>query len=323
MNVLVIGGAGYIGSHVVRDLLDNNISVTVFDNLSSGCRENIFSESTFIEGNILDYQHLSAVMKKTFDAVIHLAAFKAAGESMIFPEKYSLNNISGTINILNAALENNIGNIIFSSTAAVYGNPSYLPIDERHPLQPQNYYGFTKLEIERILSWYDKLRNLKFACLRYFNAAGYDIEGRINGLEKNPQNLLPRVMDVAIGKHSVLSIYGNDWETPDGTGIRDYIHVNDLAAAHQKALDFLVSRKESLTVNLGSDRGISVSELIDTARKISGKNIPTEIVTRRDGDVASLYASSGQAAEKLNWKPQYSEKEVLVRTMWEVYKASR
>jgi UDP-glucose 4-epimerase len=177
VNILVIGGAGYIGSHVVREFLDHGETVTVFDNFSSGLRENLFPQAKFVYGSIMDYPALVAVCragveKQKFDAVVHLAAFKAAGESMLAPEKYSVNNISGTINILNAMAETGISRIIFSSTAAVYGEPKYLPIDERHALEPENYYGFTKLEIERVMGWYDKLKGIRFACLRYFNAAG-------------------------------------------------------------------------------------------------------------------------------------------------------
>jgi UDP-glucose 4-epimerase len=320
MKVLVIGGAGYIGSHVVRELLDKNQSVTVFDNLSSGQRINLFPEAEFVQGDILNYQQLLSVMNSGFDCIFHFAAFKAAGESMINPQKYSLNNISGTINILNAASESKINYFVFSSSAAVYGEPVYLPINEDHPTAPQNFYGFTKLEIERFLSWYDLLCNIKFACLRYFNAAGYDPAKRIRGLEQNPQNLLPCVMEVASGKRSCLSIFGNDYPTPDGTGIRDYIHVSDLASAHLKALEYISRHKKSITVNLGSETGISVQTIVEKTRSITGKKIPTTIVGRRDGDTASLFASSKKACQLFNWLPQYSNIDLLISTTWELYK---
>ncbi len=320
MKVLVIGGAGYIGSHVVKELLDKNMSVTVFDNLSSGQRINLFSEAEFVQGDILNYHKLQSVINSGFDCIFHFAAFKAAGESMINPQKYSLNNISGTINILNAASESKINYFVFSSSAAVYGEPVYLPINEDHPTNPQNYYGFTKLEIERFLSWYDRLCNIKFACLRYFNAAGYDPAKRIHGLEQNPQNLLPCVMEVASGKRSCLSIFGNDYPTPDGTGIRDYIHVSDLASAHLKALEYITRQKKSITVNLGSETGISVQTIVEKARSITGKKIPTKIVGRRDGDTASLFASSKKACQLFNWQPQYSNVDLLISTTWEMYK---
>ncbi len=319
MNLLVIGGAGYIGSHVVRELLDKGHNVTVFDNLSSGLRINLFKEAGFVEGDILDFDTLCNVMKRGFDAVFHFAALKAAGESMICPQKYSLNNINGTVNILNAAAEAKISSFVFSSSAAVYGEPQYVPIDEEHPTNPENFYGFTKLEIERLLMWYDRLCGIKFAALRYFNAAGYDPQKRVVGLEKNPQNLLPCVMEAAAGIRPFLSIFGNDYPTPDGTGVRDYIHVTDLAAAHILALEFISNNKKSITVNLGSESGISVLKIVERARAITGKPIPAKIVGRRAGDAASLYASSRKAYKLLGWKPRFSDVDTLIRTMWEVY----
>ncbi|MFC1534179.1 UDP-glucose 4-epimerase GalE [Thermodesulfobacteriota bacterium] len=321
MKILVIGGAGYIGSHVVRALLDKGFSVTVFDNLSSGRRENLFEGAKFVKGDILDYPTLFAVMKNGFYGLVHLAAFKAAGESMVKPEKYSVNNITGTVNILNAASESGIRRFVFSSSAAVYGEPQYIPIDENHPTNPENYYGFTKLEIERLLAWYDKLRDIKYAALRYFNAAGYDIQGRIRGLEKNPENLLPVIMEVAAGKREKLQIFGNDYPTRDGTCIRDYIHVNDLADMHVSALEYLDKNKESLIVNLGSETGNTVMEMLEAAREITGRPIPAEITGRRPGDPAELFASSSLAREILSFQPQYSDVNTLISSTWEVYKS--
>ena len=322
MNILIIGGAGYIGSHVAREFLDRGHRVTVYDNLSSGLRENLFPEAAFIHGDILDYPELVKAMKNGFDALVHLAAFKAAGESMLKPEKYARNNITGTINIINAALETGIKNIVFSSSAAVYGEPEYLPIDEKHPLKPENFYGYTKLEIERILQWYDKLSGMRSACLRYFNAAGYDIKGRIKGLEQNPANLLPIIMEAAIGMRKELQIYGNDYDTPDGTCIRDYIHVSDLATGHAAALDYIIINDKSLVVNLGSETGISVNEVTETARRVTGKPIPAKVVERRAGDPAKLTASSSLARELLGWQAQYSDMDTLIKTSWEAYKAN-
>jgi UDP-glucose 4-epimerase len=322
MKVLIIGGAGYIGSHVARMLLDNGHAVTVFDNLSSGCRENLFPDAQFVEGDILEQSHLeAATSKEQYDAMVHLAAFKAAGESMIVPEKYSVNNLSGSINLLNAACKNGIKAIVFSSSAAVYGEPQYLPIDEKHPNTPENYYGFTKLEIERLLQWYDKLKGIKFAALRYFNAAGYDTEGRIRGLEQNPANLLPVVMEVASGKREKLDIFGDDYDTPDGTCIRDYVHVTDLADAHLKALEYITSKKESITLNLGSENGISVRTMVEKAREVTGKPIPASVVPRREGDPAKLIASSSDAFTVLGWKARYSDPETLLSSTWNVYTA--
>jgi UDP-glucose 4-epimerase len=319
MKILVIGGAGYIGSHVVRELIDKKFTVTVFDNLSTGTMDNVFNDTEFIKGDILNVEDLKNAMKNGFDGIFHFAAFKAAGESMINPQKYSINNINGTLNILNTATEYGIDKFIFSSSAAVYGDPSYLPIDEAHPTNPLNYYGFTKLEIERFLYWYDMLCNIKFAALRYFNAAGYDIHNRISGLERNPQNLLPCVMEAAIGIRKQLTIYGNDYDTPDGTGVRDYIHVNDLATAHVKAFDYLAENRKSCICNLGSETGISVQTVIDTAREITGKQIPAIISGRREGDSACLYASSKYAEKLLNWKAEHSDIRTLIETTWNVY----
>jgi len=322
MNILIIGGAGYIGSHVVQEFLERGHRVTVYDNLSSGLRENLFSEAQFIHGDIHDYPALVHTMKgdgAPYDALIHLAASKAAGESMLNPEKYSRNNIMGTLNILNAVTETGIKNIVFSSSAAVYGSPEYLPIDEKHPTKPENYYGFTKLEIERFLGWYEKLKGIRCACLRYFNTAGYDIKGVIKGLEQNPANLLPVVMETACGMRPEIQIFGNDYDTPDGTCIRDYIHVSDLAAGHAAALDYIRAKDTSLTVNLGSEAGYSVTEVIETARKVTGKPIPAKIVGRRPGDPAKLYASSALAREILGWKARYSDMETLIKTSWKAY----
>lgn len=319
MKVLVIGGAGYIGSHVVKALMQDGHTVTVFDNLSSGLRENLFKENSFIYGNILIQSDLEFAFEKGFDAFIHLAAFKAAGESMITPEKYSVNNITGTINIMNAALKYNCKYMVFSSSAAVFGEPKYLPIDESHPKDPENYYGFTKLKIEEIMAWYDKIKNLKFAALRYFNAAGYDVAGFPSGLEQNPANLLPVIMETACGMREKMKVFGTDYDTRDGTCIRDYVHVNDLADAHVKALNYIVKNNESLTVNLGSETGVTVKEMLEEARKITGKEIPADFVERRPGDPACLYATSAFAREKLNWTPKYSDVHTLLESTWNAY----
>ena len=320
MKALIIGGAGYIGSHVARHFLDNGHQVTVFDNLSTGQMVNIFPEEDFIKGDILNPAELDSAMAGGFDLIIHLAAFKAAGESMEKPEKYSVNNITGTINILNAAVKAGIENLVFSSSAAVYGEPAYLPIDEEHPKDPANYYGYTKLAIEQLLGWYDKLKGLKFAALRYFNAAGYDAEGRIKGLEKNPANLLPIIMEAAAGIRGRLSIFGNDYPTPDGTCIRDYIHVTDLATGHLAAAEYLMKDRQSLTVNLGTGNGISVKEMADKAKEITGVDFKVEYVERRPGDPANLVASSDKALGLLGWRAEHSSVENLISTSWNMYK---
>ena len=320
---MIIGGAGYIGSHVARKFLDEGCNVTVYDNFSSGCWENIFPDEAVIEGDILDPGKLESVAKQGFDGMIHLAAFKAAGESMTEPEKYSVNNINGTVNIINCASKAGIRNIVFSSSAAVYVEPEYLPIDEKHPLRPENYYGYTKLQIEGLLEWYDKLKGIKSASLRYFNAAGYDAQGRIHGLERNPANLLPVIMETAAGMRKKISVFGDDYPTPDGTCIRDYVHVTDLADAHYLSMKYLMAENKSIVLNLGSDTGISVLEMIEKAREITGKPIPADIAPRRAGDAVKLIAKSEKAGKVLGWYAKSSSAEMLISSSWEVYRRSR
>ncbi len=320
MRVLLVGGAGYIGSHVALAFLQKGHEVGIFDNLSSGLKENLHPDSEFFEGDILDTQRLAAVCAAGWDAIIHLAAFKAAGESMISPEKYSVNNITGSLNLMIAAVEHGIETFVLSSSAAVYGEPEYLPVDEDHPTHPTNYYGFTKLAIERNLAWYDQLKGLKYASLRYFNAAGYDREGRVPGLERNPANLIPVVMEAAVGQREELLVFGDDYDTKDGTGVRDYIHVSDLAEAHVKATETVAGSKESMVVNLGSQTGLSVLEIIESARRITGREIPIKIVERRAGDPAKLIASSSKALKLLNWKTRFSDADEIIATTWQVYK---
>ena len=318
MKVLVTGGAGYIGSHVVMDLITTGHKVVILDDMSLGCRENIHEEAEFIEGSILDEVMLVGVLSKNIDAVVHLAAFKAAGESMTNPEKYSQNNLNGTINLLNSMMKHGVKTFVFSSSAAVYGYPEYLPVDENHYLKPINYYGFTKLVIEQKLKWYHQLKGLKYASLRYFNAAGYDVNGRVFGLEKSPQNLLPIVMEVAIGQRKSMNVFGDDYDTKDGTGVRDYIHVNDLASAHVKALEYLQDN-DSFTVNLATGDGYSVMDVIKEAVTVTGKTIAHTFVGRRPGDPAELIATSKQANELLEWAPQYSDLKTILKSMWNVY----
>ena len=320
MKVLVVGGAGYIGSHVARLCADTGHTVDIVDNLSTGTVENIFPDYGFFQGDILDYPWLLGVLKKgEYSAIVHLAAAKAAGESMLVPEKYSTQNLGGTINILNAACEAGVKKIVFSSSAAVYGEPRYLPIDEKHPKEPENYYGFTKLEIERILAWYEKLKGLRFAALRYFNAAGYDPTGIVHGLEKNPANLVPVIMEVAAGKRKSLDIFGVDYPTPDGSGVRDYIHVSDLARGHLLALEYLDRENKSITVNLGSESGLSVLEMLEEARRVTNLAIPATITSRRPGDPAKLIASSALAKELLGWQTHNSDLHSIIATTWEAY----
>ena len=318
MKILVTGGAGYIGSHVVLLLCDEGHDIIVLDDLSLGTKEAVDKRAVFIEGSILNNEDLSKSLPGV-EAVIHLAAFKSAGESMQNPQKYSENNVLGSKNLLRSMVEENVKNIIFSSTAAVYGLPKYLPLDEKHPLKPINHYGYTKLQTEKTIDLYGKEKQIRYINLRYFNAAGYDALGRITSLEKNPANLIPSVMEVASGKRNKLLIYGNDFETIDGTGVRDYIHVSDLARAHLAALD-LISAQQSATLNLGSEKQYSVMEVIRSTEKITGKQIPYEIVGRREGDPDKIYASSEKAQNLLKWSAEASELDNIIETTWRIYK---
>ena len=319
ISVLVIGGAGYIGSHVVLELCELGYNVIVFDNLSTGTESNLDNRATFIKGDILNDRDLEVLFNHKIDAIFHFAALKAAGESMNDPSSYSKINISGTINILNQMIKKNIKYFIFSSTAAVYGLPEYLPIDEKHSLKPINYYGFTKLEIEKILNWYSQLKGISFAALRYFNAAGYDSQSRIKGLEKNPANLLPIIMEVAIGARTNVEIYGNDFNTTDGTGVRDYIHVSDLASAHIKSLNYLFKEKKNLTINLSTGKGTSVMDVVKLAEKITCKSIPYKIIKRRDGDASEMVSSNSLANDLLDWNSKESNIENILDSMWTIY----
>ncbi|GHV12368.1 UDP-glucose 4-epimerase GalE [Fibrobacterales bacterium] len=322
MKIAVIGGAGYIGSHTARELLDFGHQVFVYDNLSSGLRQNLFKEASFFYGDILDIPRLNDFFETVQpEGIVHLAALKAAGESMEKPEKYSVSNISGSLNILNAAVKFGTKYIVFSSSAAVYGSPKYLPMDEKHPTEPENYYGYTKLAIEQYLEWYRKLKGIKYAVLRYFNAAGYDVKGRINGLEQNPANLIPIVMEAAVGKREFVSVFGDDYDTPDGTGVRDYIHTNDLAHAHRIAFEKL-QNGDSFVVNLGVNRGSSVLEVIKKTEEISGCKINYKIVGRRAGDPAIVLANPAYAKELLNWQAEHSDLESLLKTTFAAYNSS-
>ena len=317
MKVLVVGGAGYIGSHVAKALMLKGHEVTVYDNLSTGQEINLFKQNRFIKGDILNYPALVEAMRGQ-DAVVHLAAKKAVGESMENPMLYSVNNISGSLNILNAMVECGAKYIVFSSSAAVYGIPEVSTIDENVPLNPINYYGFTKLEIEKFMGWYDRLKGIKFVALRYFNAVGYDADGDIRGKEINSQNLLPIMMEVVSGKRDKLKIFGNDYPTPDGTCIRDYIHVSDLASAHVSALEKLNQGMTSQSLNLGTEKGTSVLEMLRAVEKVVGRKLPAEFAPRRAGDPAILVASAAKARSLLGWKPQYLDVEKIVQTVYNI-----
>ena len=320
MHILVIGGAGYIGSHVVKALLNSDHKVSVYDNLSTGLEINYFKDADYTVGDILDYPALHKAMSRDVDAVIHLAAKKAVGESMENPEKYALNNIAGAINVLNAMSACSVKRLVFSSSAAVYGEPVYLPMDEKHPLNPMSFYGFTKYDMERYFEWYDRLKKIKYVSLRYFNAVGYDEEGDVRGLENNPQNLLPIVMEVANGSREKMKIFGNDYPTRDGTCIRDYIHVTDLGTAHAAAISYLEKAEESQIFNLGTSEGISVLEMVNKTEELIGHKINYEFAPRRPGDPAVITASAEKAARILGWKAEHSAVDNIILSTWQVYK---
>ena len=319
-DILVVGGAGYIGSHVVKALRDAGRQPVVFDNLSTGLRENLFPEIPFIHGDLLIPEQICTAMRG-IRSVIHLAALKAAGDSMLEPERYALHNLNGTVNLLHAAGTAGVRHFVFSSSAAVYGEPQYLPLDENHPTEPANFYGQTKLQIEMLLSWFSRLRNMRYAGLRYFNAAGYDPDGEVRGLEKEPNNLLPLVLETLLGWRENLEVYGTDYDTEDGSCIRDYIHVSDLADAHLRALNFLEEHDEDLVLNLGTSKGISVLEILDAARKVSGMDLPVILSDRRPGDPAVVLASAEKAERLLEWSPAFSDVETILKTMLAAYRS--
>ena len=319
-DILVVGGAGYIGSHVVKALRDAGRQPVVFDNLSTGLRENLFPEIPFIHGDLLIPEQVRAAMRG-IRSVIHLAALKAAGDSMLEPERYALHNLNGTVNLLHAAGTAGVRHFVFSSSAAVYGEPQYLPLDENHPTEPANFYGQTKLQIEMLLSWFSRLRDMRYAGLRYFNAAGYDPDGEVRGLEKEPNNLLPLVLETLLGWRENLEVYGTDYDTEDGSCIRDYIHVSDLADAHLRALNFLEEQDEDLVLNLGTSKGISVLEILDAARKVSGMDLPVILSDRRPGDPAVVLASAEKAERLLEWSPAFSDVETILKTMLAAYRS--
>jgi UDP-glucose 4-epimerase len=320
MKILVTGGAGYIGSHVVYELIDQGHDVTILDDMSLGLEENIDPRSIFVQGSTHSDSDLDSVLSVGFDGIIHLAAWKAAGESMTDPAKYAHNNLIGTINLLNACDRHGIKRFVFSSTSSVYGNPEYIPIDENHPTDPISYYGETKLQVEKNLKWFSELKGIRFGVLRYFNAAGYDIKGRIKGRERNALNLIPIAMEVATGIREKMQVFGDNYDTHDGTGVRDYIHVSDLAIAHMKALNYISENDKDLLVNLATGEGHSVLDVINKSKEVSGKDIPFDIVGRRAGDPATVVAVSNRANKVLDWSTKYSDLDTLIRTSWDVYK---
>jgi len=317
--VLVTGGAGYIGSVVTAQLLQKGYEVAVLDNLSHGHRAAVSAGARFFSGDIADRVALDRLFAEfRFDAVMHFAAFIEAGESMQLPEKYFRNNSLNALTLLETVLAHKTRRLVFSSTAALYGTPERTPIEESDPLRPTNAYGESKLIVEQMLSWLHRIHGLRYACLRYFNAAG-----AWQGLGEDHQpesHLIPVALEVALGKRKELAIYGTDYATHDGTCVRDYVHVGDLASAHLLVLEALKD-KDKLIYNLGNGRGFSVREVIDTVRRVTGHPIPAKESPRRPGDPAVLVASSEKIKRELHWQPQYPDLDSIVSTAWQWRKA--
>jgi UDP-glucose 4-epimerase len=314
--ILIVGGAGYIGSHVNKELNKRGYKTVVFDNLIYGHKEFV-KWGEFVLGDLNNKEHIRLVFEKyPIDAVMHFAAFAYVGESVIHPEKYYINNVLNTLNLLSIMKEYNVNKFIFSSTCATYGIPEELPITENHTQNPINPYGQSKLMIERIINDYDKAYGFKYITLRYFNAAGADIDVEIGELHNPETHLIPLVLDVAMGKRENIKIYGTDYNTSDGTCIRDYIHVLDLADAHILSLEYLLKGGKSDVFNLGNGKGYSVKEVIQAARKITCRDIKVVETTRRIGDADVLIGSSKKAENVLWWKPKFFDVDTIIRTAW-------
>ncbi len=317
--ILVTGGAGYIGSHTVKLLLERGFEVVIVDNLSRGHIEAVPKGIPFEKADLMDYQTLNSSIKKyPIDSVIHFAAFTYVGESVEDPGMYYRNNVVGSFNLINAVKENNIKKFVFSSTCSIYGNPLNIPISENEPANPINPYARTKYMIEEILRDYDNAHALKHISLRYFNAAGCSDDSSIGESHEPEPHLIPLILYAALGIKEKITIYGDDYDTADGTCVRDYIHVNDLADAHIKALDYIDSGSMSDYINVGTGNGYSVKEMIDAARRITGREIKSEITSRRAGDPARLVAENSKAKNLLGWSAKYGLDEIIT-TAWNWY----
>lgn len=317
MRLLVLGGAGYIGSHTAVELLDRGHEVVIADNLITGYKQAVPKEAVFYQGDIRDYNFLNNLFKREkIDAVIHFAAFSLVGESVTNPLKYYENNLYGTKVLLQAMIDNNVDKIVFSSTAATYGEPENIPILESDRTCPTNPYGETKLAMEKMMKWSANAYQLRYVSLRYFNACGAHKSGKLGEAHNPESHLIPLVLQVPNGKRESVSIYGTDYDTPDGTCIRDYIHVTDLAEAHILAVEYLMKGGESNVFNLGNGVGYSVREVIETARKVTGHPIPAVEIPRRAGDPARLVASGEKAKTVLGWEPKITSLEDIIRSAW-------
>ena len=317
MTVLVLGGAGYIGSHAVDRLVEKGYDVAVVDNLVTGHRAAVNAKARFYEGDVRDQAFLDGVFdKEDIEGVIHFAAFSVVPESMKKPLKYFDNNTAGMVSLLEVMNKHNVKKIVFSSTAATYGEPKQIPIKETDPQVPTNPYGESKLMMEKIMRWSDEAYGIKFVALRYFNVAGAKEDGSI-GEDHHPEtHLVPIILEVAAGERDQLAIFGDDYPTKDGTNVRDYVHVVDLADAHILSLEYLKAGHDSDAFNLGSSTGFSNKEMLEAARKVTGKEIPAKMAPRRAGDPSTLIAASDKARKTLNWQPRFDNVEDIIRTAW-------
>ncbi|SFN85414.1 UDP-glucose 4-epimerase [Eubacterium pyruvativorans] len=317
MSVLVLGGAGYIGSHTVYELIDKGEDVVVADDLLTGFREAVHPKAKFYRGDIRDRAFIDSVFdREDIDGVIHFAAFSQVGESMTRPLKYYNNNLCGTETLLESMVAHGVDKIVFSSTAATYGEPERIPILETDRTVPTNTYGETKLSMEKMFHWTGQAHNLRYVSLRYFNACGAHPNGQIGEAHDPETHLIPLILQVPLGQRDHIAIFGTDYDTPDGTCVRDYIHVSDLAQAHIRALRYLREGGKSDIFNLGNGVGFSVREVIETARKVTGHPIPATEEARRAGDPSTLIASSAKAKEILGWDPQFDDLETIISTAW-------
>ena len=322
MKILVLGGAGYIGSHTVYELIDSGTEVVVVDNLLTGFREAVHPKAKFYEGDIRDRAFIDSVFEnEEIDGVIHFAASSQVGESMTNPLKYYNNNLCGTEILLESMVAHGIDKIVFSSTAATYGEPESIPILETDRTLPTNCYGETKLSMEKMFQWTSLAHNLRFVSLRYFNACGAHPNGLIGEAHNPETHLIPLILQVPNHQREFISIYGNDYDTKDGTCVRDYIHVNDLAQAHILAMKYLSEGGKSDIFNLGNGVGFTVKEVIETARQITGHSIPAREEARRAGDPSTLIASSEKAKQVLGWKPNYDDLSTIISTAWKWHKS--
>lgn len=317
MAILVTGGAGYIGSHTVADLLERGEEVVVIDNLLTGHREALLG-GTLYEGDLRDKELLARIFAENdITAVIHFAASSLVGESMQNPFKYYDNNVYGAMCLLDAMQQAGVKKIVFSSTAATYGEPEKVPIEESDRTEPANVYGETKLMMERMMNWFDKVHGIRYVALRYFNAAGAHTSGKIGEDHRPESHLIPLVLQTALGQREFISVFGEDYPTEDGTCVRDYIHVSDLADAHIKSVEYLNNDGASNVFNLGNGQGFSVKQVIETAVKVTGRDIPVKFEARRNGDPAVLVASSEKARSVLGWKPSYNQLEDIISGAWQ------